>query len=107
MILYNKLDYSNPGFGEQGEFYLDPTNNISVNEINWFGVKDDEITIDDTLSFQAAMDFCFTIGWTIYIPPTTGTNHYKVIALKDLYKYINVKNSLTEIKPDFKKILKN
>ncbi|HCN83694.1 MAG TPA: polysaccharide deacetylase, partial [Sphingobacteriaceae bacterium] len=34
-------------------------------------------------------------------------NHYKVIALKDLNNYINVKNAQKEIKPDFKKTLKN
>jgi peptidoglycan/xylan/chitin deacetylase (PgdA/CDA1 family) len=34
-------------------------------------------------------------------------NHYKVIALKDLNNYIDVKNALMEIKPDFKKTLKN
>lgn len=34
-------------------------------------------------------------------------NHYTVIALKDLAKYINVKNALKNLKPDFQKPLKN
>ncbi|WP_298300859.1 polysaccharide deacetylase family protein [Hydrotalea sp.] len=34
-------------------------------------------------------------------------NHYKVIALKDLADYIHVKKALIEIKPDFKKKLKD
>ena len=34
-------------------------------------------------------------------------NHYKVIALKDLKQFINVKNALKTIKPDFQKPLKN
>ncbi|MHB1922566.1 MAG: polysaccharide deacetylase family protein [Chitinophagaceae bacterium] len=34
-------------------------------------------------------------------------HHYKVIAFKDLNQYIHVKKALMEIKPDFKKVIKN